>query len=309
MDGFLLIDKPQGPSSFTAVAHVRRLYKIRKAGHTGTLDPLASGLLIVALGQSTRLIPYLSLEPKRYIFRVRFGTQTDTLDSEGKIVYSGGHLPGYTSVMQVCAVFGDGYEQYPPEYSAVRIDGVRAYELARSGKQVRIAPRRIHLHEFRCVNYDVCSGSAEFTVTCSGGTYVRSLARDIARELGTFGFASMIRRTGAGAFSVEQAKNLDDLDGTDASILKASDILQHYQSVVLGKNQMELVSRGRAVVLDTNLKTYETVIAYKENGVLAAVLVRKCPGPDDEHSSVVSEKMNSGPVFHPVRVFHDETGN
>ena len=138
MDGFLFVDKPAGPTSFDVVRRVRKLLGVAKAGHAGTLDPLASGLLICAVGNATRLLPYVPAEPKRYAFRMKFGSETDTLDREGTVVAEGGRVPGRGEVKGILKRFSGQLSQLPPKFSAVKVDGVRAYGLARKKQEFNL---------------------------------------------------------------------------------------------------------------------------------------------------------------------------
>ncbi|MBN2189244.1 MAG: tRNA pseudouridine(55) synthase TruB, partial [Chitinispirillaceae bacterium] len=163
-EGLLTVDKKEGITSFSVVAAVRRRFGGIRTGHAGTLDPAASGLLVLALGNATRLLPFLPLEPKRYLFGVRFGSQTDTLDADGSIIKSGGSLPGAAALEAVSARFTGKTMQVPPGFSAVKIGGVRAYKLARQGRRVELAPRPIHIHSLSLLSYEGASGEASFEV-------------------------------------------------------------------------------------------------------------------------------------------------
>jgi tRNA pseudouridine55 synthase len=283
-----MIDKPSGPSSFAVVAQARKVFGVKKAGHAGTLDPMASGLLICAFDRSTRLIPYLPLEPKHYSFRIQFGTRTDTLDTEGKVVEEGGMIPDYDSVKKILDRFKGSYDQYPPEYSAVKIGGIRAYHLARAGKPVPLSPRQVTIFNLELIRYDGTAGTAEFDTVCSGGTYIRSLVRDIAKQLGTLGHASSIRRTAAGHFTVDNAVSLDCIGSSASRLLKASEILSGYPSVVISNEQREKLAQGVRISLEEEFPLKAIVMAYDNNGELTAIL--KC-------------LTLSPSLFHPVKVF------
>ncbi len=214
MHGWLIIDKPVGPGSTQVVSAVKRAlreggYPKVKVGHGGTLDPLASGVLPVALGEATKLSGRMLDADKEYTFTIRFGEQTDTLDLEGQIVARSDVRPTPEEVEAVLPCFRGEIDQVPPAYSALKVDGKRAYDLARAGEEVELKSRRVTVH-------GLCSsGAAESGVTLvarvSKGTYIRSLARDIALALQTVGHVTMLRRTRAGPFAVASAISLDKL--------------------------------------------------------------------------------------------------
>jgi tRNA pseudouridine55 synthase len=211
LDGFLLVDKPCGPSSFAVVKRARLKLGCPKAGHAGTLDPLASGLVIVALGAATRLLPYLPHEPKHYRFGMRFGTQTETLDTEGTVTASGGRVPAGQEIGAALAGFLGEIRQVPPKYSAVKVRGKRAYARARDNEEFDMAEKTVTVFSLSLAGFDPAQGIAECDMTCSGGTYVRALVRDIAARLETFAHASFIRRLAIGPFSVDAAVTFESV--------------------------------------------------------------------------------------------------
>jgi tRNA pseudouridine55 synthase len=217
MHGWLIIDKPVGPGSTQIVGAVKRAlreggYPKVKVGHGGTLDPLASGVLPVALGEGTKLSGRMLDADKAYDFTIRFGEETDTLDAEGKVVATSERRPTTAEVEAVLPRFTGAIEQVPPAYSALKVDGKRAYDLARAGEEVTLATRSVTIHELRLRRNDR-EGVGEVTLSArvSKGTYIRSLARDIAHALNTMGHVTMLRRTKAGPFTLEKAISLDKL--------------------------------------------------------------------------------------------------
>lgn len=212
LNGWLVVDKPVGPTSAQVVGKLK--WALRKGGHGkvkighgGTLDPLASGVLPIALGEATKLSGYLLNGPKSYRFTVAFGTATSTDDAEGEVVASSDTRPTQAQVLAVLPAFTGPIRQRPPAYSALKVDGERAYALARAGESVVLAEREITILSLQLV--ECTADSATFDVHCTKGTYVRSLARDLAQALGTVGHVSALRRTGAGPFTLEQALSLD----------------------------------------------------------------------------------------------------
>jgi len=201
--GILLIDKPAGVTSFQVVRRARRALGIKKIGHLGTLDPLATGLLPLCLGEATKLTPYLMPEPKTYRAKVRLGVTTDTQDAAGKVVATGAALPEPEQIYQAAAALLGEVTQVPPIYSALHCRGERAYRRARRGEAVELAPRRVTVYELAVE--EVAMPEFTFTVRCSQGTYVRTLAQDWGDALGCGGHLAALRRLAVGGFRVEAA--------------------------------------------------------------------------------------------------------
>ena len=202
-DGLILIDKPEGITSFVAVAVVRRALGIKHCGHTGTLDPMATGLLPVLTGRATKLSAYMLEGDKSYRATLRFGFDTDTYDITGKVEREGGPIPAKEQLVAVLSRFVGKQLQTPPMFSAIKKDGVALYKLARDGKSVELAPREIEIYRLELVSYE--NGEAVLEVDCSKGTYIRSLCKDIAEALGTYGCMSALRRTATCGFSIDEA--------------------------------------------------------------------------------------------------------
>ncbi|MBB3763218.1 tRNA pseudouridine(55) synthase TruB [Sphingomicrobium lutaoense] len=215
INGWIILDKPVGIGSTACVGKVKwaaRQMGARKpkVGHGGTLDPLASGVLPIALGEATKLAGRMLDATKEYDFTIRFGSETDTLDAEGEVVATSDVRPSRQEIEDVLPGFTGTIEQVPPAFSALKVEGKRAYALAREGKQVDLASRTVIIHSLTIGD----AGEEEVTLsaTVSKGTYIRSLARDIARALGSVGHVTMLRRTRAGPFSLKQAISLDFLE-------------------------------------------------------------------------------------------------
>jgi len=211
LDGIILIDKPEGESSFSVVRRLRKTLKIRKAGHAGTLDPFASGLLVMLLGQGTKLSAYLMGQVKSYRATVRLGIETDTMDPTGRIVRSR-PVPALEpdDIREKAQRFEGNIEQVPPAFSALKLKGKRAYALARMGIPVALKKRRVTIHSLEIVSVDLPDFT--FLVTCSGGTYIRSLAADLGKAMGTGGHLKALRRLSSGPFSVKEALKLEKGD-------------------------------------------------------------------------------------------------
>lgn len=215
MHGWLVLDKPFGLGSTQGVSAVKRAlrsggYGKAKVGHGGTLDPLASGVLPIAIGEATKLAGRMLDSDKAYVFTIRFGTQTDTLDAEGQVIATSDVRPDAAAIGAILPRFTGAIEQVPPAYSALKVDGQRAYDLARAGEAVTLATRAVTIHSL--VLDGVTPNEATLTARVSKGTYIRSLARDIALALGTVGHVSFLRRTRAGPFALAEAITLDKLD-------------------------------------------------------------------------------------------------
>jgi tRNA pseudouridine55 synthase len=217
--GLLLVDKEEGESSFGSVRRVRRILGVKKAGHAGTLDPFATGLLVVLLGQGTKLSPFLMAGRKRYRATLRLGSETDTLDLTGNVVRERPVRPlRLEEVQEKAGTFLGDLEQVPPSFSAVKHQGRRAYELARRGIRVELKKRKVTIYHLDVLLVDL--PDVTLNVECSGGTYVRSLAADLGEALGTGAHLRALRRLASGSFSLEQAVRIGDLarDGADAEL-------------------------------------------------------------------------------------------
>jgi len=210
VDGWLILDKPVGMTSTHAVSVVKRAFAAKKAGHAGTLDPLATGVLPIALGEATKTVPFVMDGRKSYRFTVRWGIETDTDDAEGQAIATSDVRPDPEAIRAALPRFTGTVMQTPPRFSAVKIAGERAYDLAREGEAVSLEPRPVEIDSLELVGV-ADADHAEFAAECGKGTYVRSLARDLGRALGTRGHVSALRRTAVGPFTEHDATGLDDL--------------------------------------------------------------------------------------------------
>lgn len=216
ISGWVVVDKPVGPTSTHVVGQVRRAFNAQKAGHAGTLDPLGSGILPVALGEATKTVPYLVDAAKAYRFTIRWGEARATDDREGAVTATSAVRPAAAAIRAALGAYIGDISQTPPQFSAVKIHGARAYDLARGGEQVAIKPRRVAIFSLELVDQP-SADEAVFEMTCGKGTYVRALARDLAQDLGTYGHISALRRVRVGPFSTAAAVPLDTLlDGLAA---------------------------------------------------------------------------------------------
>ena len=209
--GWLILDKPQGMTSTQAVNRVKHLFDAAKAGHAGTLDPLATGVLPIAFGEATKTVPFAVEGSKTYRFEVRFGIATDTDDADGKVVSEGGPIPSREDIEAGLPRFTGFITQVPPRFSALKLGGERAYDLAREEQEFELAPREAFIANLSLIGMPD-DGSAVLEAECGKGTYVRALARDLGRALGTFGHVTSLRRTRVGAFDAEGATPLAKLE-------------------------------------------------------------------------------------------------
>lgn len=209
INGWLIVDKPEGMGSTQVVNYTRRLFNAQKNGHAGTLDPFATGVLPIAFGEATKLLDFVTDGSKEYDFRLCFGEATDTGDCTGKVINTCDRIPGKDEIDEIIKSFTGEIKQVPPQYSAIKINGQRAYDLARQGKDFVIAPRSVNIYELKCHNTE--ANYADFSLKCSKGTYVRSLGQDIALKLNSCGHLTKLRRTKCAIFSLQDTILLDNL--------------------------------------------------------------------------------------------------
>ncbi len=280
--GFFVVDKPSGVTSFSIVSLVRRLTGVRRVGHAGTLDPLASGVLPVAVGQAARLIEYLDDEAKAYSAVVRFGASTTTYDAEGDVTATA-DASGLTAadVGAALAGFVGDIEQVPPAYSAIKLAGKPLYRYAREGADVAPAPRRVHIARIDLLRFG--GGEAELAVRCGKGTYIRSLAHDLGQRLGCGAHLAALQRTRSGGFSLADAHPPDELvaaaaDGVLDELLLAPDrAVERRPAAIVGEANARAVAAGRdlAIAADASVAICR---AYTIDGDFVGVLRRRAGG-------------------------------
>jgi tRNA pseudouridine55 synthase len=255
---WILIDKPLGPTSTQVTSQVRRIFGVKKAGHGGTLDPLATGLLPIALGEATKTVPWVMDAPKEYEFTVRWGESTTTDDGEGAVTHTSDHWPTAAQISAVLPQFQGEISQIPPAFSAIKVDGKRSYDLARAGVAVPLKARTVTIFELTLMGQSDPQ-HAHFKVHCSKGTYVRSLARDMAIALGTFGYVTTLRRTRIGNFKATDAILLDYLKNLGHSpILNRGfcaiyDALDDIPGIFVSVQEADDLRKGRAIPLQSPL--------------------------------------------------------
>ncbi len=215
VSGILVVDKPAGWTSHDVVGRVRHLAGTRRVGHAGTLDPMATGVLVVLVGRATRAAEFAEAQAKGYAAHIRFGVTTDTLDTDGRVLTQGGRTPELDEILAVLPGFTGEIEQIPPMYSAIKIGGRKLYEIARAGGEVERKARKVNISKLSCAG-PLPDGDYELSIECSKGTYVRSLCADIGGALGCGACMSALRRTYSGAFRVEDALTLEEIEARGA---------------------------------------------------------------------------------------------
>lgn len=256
--GWVVLDKPLNMTSTQAVGAVRRAFNAQKAGHAGTLDPLATGLLPIALGEATKTVPYAVDGEKAYRFTVRWGAETTTDDTEGPVSRSSDKRPSRGEIEALLPRFIGQIQQVPPAFSAIKVDGARAYDLARDGETVVLEPRTVIIDRLALVDQPD-EATSVFEAECGKGTYVRSLARDMGRLLGCYGHVIGLRRTRVGPFdeprsmtlaAIDEASRLDDGGAALAKILAPVETaLEDLPELIVGPSDAASLARGQAVLI------------------------------------------------------------
>jgi tRNA pseudouridine55 synthase len=257
--GWVVLDKPVGMTSTHAVAAVRRLYEAKRAGHAGTLDPLASGCLPIALGEATKTVPFVMDGRKTYRFTVRWGEERDTDDADGRVTATSAERPSRQAIEALLPRFTGTISQVPPRFSAIKIDGERAYDLARDGETVELAARPVDMHRLTLVSLPD-PDHAEFLAECGKGTYVRSLARDMGRALGCLGHIAALRREEVGPFGPEDMISLEQLSSMchraasgggclSDTLLPVETALDDIPALAVSRADAARLQRGQAVLL------------------------------------------------------------
>jgi tRNA pseudouridine55 synthase len=283
IDGLLLVDKPSGVTSHDAVAVARRALGTKRVGHTGTLDPFATGLLVLLVGRGTRLAQYVAGEPKVYDATIVFGAETTTDDLTGEVTRVAA-LPNEDDVDRAVQSLTGPLLQTPPDYSAKRVAGRRAYAAARAGTPLALDPVPVVVHSWLIRRRTATE--LEVTITCGGGTYVRALARDLGRAASSAAHLGALRRIGSGPFDVTDAVSLDDLDRDRAAALKPLRLaIPHLPTQVLGDDDLRRVRHGNSV-------------ATPIDAPLAALL--------DSHDQLVAIARGDGGMLRPCVVMQDD---
>ncbi len=271
--GWIVLDKPVGMTSTHAVAVVKRAFSAKKAGHAGTLDPLASGLLPIALGEATKTVPFVMDGRKAYQFTVAWGTQTNTDDTEGKVIATSEARPDEAAIAALLPRFTGTISQVPPQFSAIKIAGERAYDLAREGEEVVLQARPVEIDALRIVSHT--PETTTFEAECGKGTYVRAIARDLGLALGCLGHVAHLRRTRVGPFDVTEAATVDQLrespETAAAALLPVKTALALIPEIAMHRDAALRIKRGQSVLLRGREAPIEAGAVYATaGGVLIA---------------------------------------
>lgn len=251
LNGIIVINKPKNYTSHDVVAKVKKILKLKKVGHTGTLDPNATGVLPLLLNSGTKLSKYLINHDKEYEVTLKLGIRTDTLDSEGKILeerkVDTAILENTENIKKVLNSFEGKQEQIPPIYSAIKVKGKKLYEYARSGEKVEVQARQIEIYNIELEKVNAKNEEIVFKVECSKGTYIRSLCEDIATRLGTIGYMKELNRTRVGSFKIEDSITLEELEkceNVNLKVITMEELLKQKEKIILNKKQLELFLNG-----------------------------------------------------------------
>jgi len=271
VDGWVALDKPVGLTSTQAVSRLKRIYNAQKAGHAGTLDPLASGILPVAFGEATKTVPFVQDGEKAYRFTVLWGVETDTDDSDGRAMRESAVRPERAAIEALLPQFVGEIMQTPPQFSAIKIAGERAYDIAREGELVDLKPRAVKIRSLTLI--DASRDDATFVMECGKGAYVRALARDLGRILGCFGHVTALRRTRVGPFLEEDAYTLDEIEMQNMAaeaLLSVEAGLAELPCVVVDRDTAARLRRGGSVILRGRDAPHEGVVYAACGGVPVA---------------------------------------
>jgi len=291
VNGWVILDKPHDMTSTQAVGIVRRLLNAQKAGHAGTLDPLATGILPIALGEATKTVPHIVDAAKTYVFAVTWGEERNTDDTEGQVVARSDRRPSDEEIAKALPAFTGVIWQRPPAFSAIKLQGERAYDLARAGEEVDIPEREAEIYEIRhLTGHDGASPDvAWFETRCGKGTYVRAIARDLGRALGCYGHVSSLRRTAVGPFAEDRAFSLDTLRDLSHSapaeeyLLSVETALDDIPALAITRPEAERLAFGQQIR-----------VPFKREGIVRVMA-------DDRFVAIADLE---GGVLRPVRVFN-----
>jgi tRNA pseudouridine55 synthase len=277
-NGWIILDKPKGISSNDAVQKVRRfLGKENKVGHAGTLDPLAQGVLPIAVGEATKTVQYLMDAEKEYEFAITWGEERTTGDAEGEVAFSGGHIPTKEEIIKILPSFLGEIMQAPPIYSALKINGQPAYKLARKGLEVDLAKRKILIKSLDLLSHNEATGISEFRVECGKGTYVRSLAVDIARMLGSYGYVSLLKRTRVGNFLIKDTIMLANLINLvhnveiNLQLFPVNFGLGDILAIEITAEQAKALRNGLSIFLSDQSQISNPIVQILSEGILQAM--------------------------------------
>ncbi len=281
INGWLIIDKPRDMGSTQVVNLTRRLFNAKKNGHAGTLDPFATGVLPIAFGEATKVLPYVTDGEKEYEFVLQFGASTNTDDSEGEITEKSEKIPTQEEIEKIIPLFIGKIKQTPPMYSAIKINGQRAYKLAREGQSVDMPEREIEIFDLKLLEM-LPNRQAKFRVNCSKGTYVRTLGRDIAEKLGSKGYLQELRRTKCGKFSIdcaillEKIKNIVHSDDLMRNLLPLETSLRDIADLAVSEADAARLKQGQGLsprAYDVKNHIGEEMAVFSQGKLVAIVRI------------------------------------
>jgi tRNA pseudouridine55 synthase len=267
--GWIVLDKPVGMTSTQAVGAIKRLFSCKRAGHAGTLDPLASGCLPIALGEATKTVPFVMDSRKIYSFTVQWGQERDTDDAHGRITATSEARPDRATIEALIPRYTGTIEQVPPQYSAIKIDGERAYDLARDGEVVELQPRTVEIDRLSLIHHE--GNRSVIEADCGKGTYVRAIARDLGRALGCLGHIAALRRTRVGPFTEHDAVMVDDVATDPAALRPVETALNEIPSIAVSRDMAGRLMRGQSIILRGREAPLSGKVYATCNGVLVAV--------------------------------------
>ncbi len=303
VDGWVNLHKPVGITSTQALAVVKRALNPQKAGHAGTLDPLASGILPIALGEATKTVPYVQDSIKTYNFTATWGEQRTTDDAEGEAIATSGKRPSRADVEALLPSFLGDIEQVPPQFSAIKVDGNRAYDLARDGEEFELKTRLVYIESLEIVNHT--EAETAFRCVCGKGTYVRSLARDMGLKLGCYGYISALERASVGPFTLENAISLDifrqndDKPSPEQVLLPLQTALDDIPVLALREQEAARLKNGNVLAFLSKPdldRMSQAGIEWGNGNVVTALTTF-----DKKAIAIVEIE---GPELHPIRIFN-----
>ena len=293
MNGWINLYKPVGYSSSYCLNVIKKKYKLKKIGHIGTLDPMAEGVLPVAINEATKTVRLINKSKKTYLFDVKWGEQRDTFDIEGNVINKSKYIPIFEEIKKAKNKFVGEIDQRPPDFSAKKINGKRAYELARNGTKFELKKSKKKIYRLRVLNHDLNKKKTRFLVVCNSGTYVRSLANDIGLSLNTFCYCTKIVRLRDGIFSQKNSYTLKNLinnrniEDFEKYLLDIKSVLYHIPTIEINDKKLELIKNGMKVSMleEVGLKEYKEILA-------------------DYHQNVVALGSIKNGVFYPKRILN-----
>jgi tRNA pseudouridine55 synthase len=294
IDGWVILDKPYGMTSTQAVAKLRWLFQAQKAGHAGTLDPLATGCLPIAFGEATKTIPFAFDALKDYSFDVQWGSATTTDDAEGEVIHRGGRRPEKAEIEAALPAFEGEISQTPPIFSAIMVNGERAYDLARAGEQVELQPRTVYVEKLSLIQ-TLSESVDRFSVTCGKGTYVRALARDLAQKLGTHAHVVGLRREKVGFFGPQTMISLEKLEELSHNQPQMVDLFRQLLPVQTVLDDIPALAVNMQAA--SSLKNGQAIMARGADAPIDGQAYATCNG-----RLIAIGEINGG-YFQPARVF------